>query len=260
MRSAQPARLLGVMGVVLQPLAAVLLSAEPISAIPIHAIPAASASASKPGIPAVRWDESNPGSTFSRSDDGHLHYGLWYQDVGIILTVDSQELEKVHRRHEPFFAVLVEIHYRGQGTLEVSTENISLEFVKHFKVMQNALDADDFAGKIQTDADQLDHETAREIERHPEQKTEKESFARTFQKETAELLEFVSKNSLRPARLASANPQTQGWVFFGIDSKWVSGWKKHEAFIFRMPIDNQMFEFPFELPPKPGDVMLRKRE
>jgi hypothetical protein len=226
----------------------------------VLANPLAAASDNKPKIPAVRWDESNAGSTFSRSDDGHLHYGLWYEDVGISLTVDAQELEKVHRRHELFFAVLVEIHYRGQDELAVGTENISLEFLKHFKVAQTALDPDDFAAKIQSDADELDHQTAREVEKHPERKEEKNAYMRTFQKETAELLEFVSKNSLRPARLEPGNPQTQGWVFFNVDSKWVSGWKKREEFIFRVPLDNKVFEFPFELPPKPGDVMLRKRE
>jgi hypothetical protein len=214
----------------------------------------------KAKIPAAHWDESNPGSTFSRSDDGHLHYGLWSGDVGITLTVDAQELEKVHRRHEPFFAVMVEIHYRGQGVLEVGTENISLEFLKHFKVAQIALDPEEFAAKLQSDADELDHETAREAEKHPERKEAKDAYLRTFQKETAELLEFVTKNSLRPARLAPGNPETQGWVFFRVDNKWISGWKKREALIFRVPIDNKVFEFPFELPPKPGEEMLRKRE
>lgn len=205
--------------------------------------------ADKPTIPSVRWDESAPGCTFSRSDDGHLHYGMWYGDVGIDLSVDSQELEKVHRRHEPFFAVLAEIHYRGQGVFEFGTENISLEFVQHFKVAQTAVDPDDFAAKIQADADELDHETAREVEKHPEQKSAKDAYLRTFQKEAAELLEFVSKNSLRPGKLSPGNPQTQGWVFFSVSNKWISGWKKREEFIFRLPIDNKVFEFPFELPP-----------
>jgi hypothetical protein len=235
-----------------------ILLLSPVSVL--IANPFAAASDNKPKIPAVRWDESNSGCTFSRTDDGHLHYGLWSGDAGITLTVDAQELEKVHRRHEPFFAVLVEIHYRGQGALEVGTENLSLEFVNHFKVAQTALDPDDFAAKVQSDADELDHETAREVEKHPERKNEKDAYVRTFQKETAELLEFVSKNSLRPARLAPGNPETQGWVFFSIDNKWISGWKKHEEFILRVPLGNKVFEFPFELPPKPGDVMLRKRE
>src|SRR5450755_1614268 len=74
----------------------------------------------RPKIPAVRWDEQRPGCTFSRSGDGHYVYGLWYEDVGITLSVDAQELEKVHRRHEPFFGALLDIRYRGPGSLDLS--------------------------------------------------------------------------------------------------------------------------------------------
>ncbi len=108
----------------------------------------------KTKIPAIRWDEERPGCTFSRSDDGRYHYGLWSGDVGVTLSVDAQELEKVHRRHEPFFSVLLDVRYRGPGTLDLATENISLEFVKHFQVVQTSLDPDDFAAKVQNDADE----------------------------------------------------------------------------------------------------------
>jgi hypothetical protein len=211
-------------------------------------------------VPAVRWDEGHPGCTFLRTDDGKYHYGLWAGDVGITMAIDAQELEKVHRRHEPFFGVLVTVRYHGPQALELGLENISLEFVKHFQTVQPALDPDAFAEKIQSDADQLDHETAREVEKHPEKKEQKEAYARAFQKETSELLEFVSKNSLRPAHLGPGNPETSGWLLFSTSSKWIGGWKKQEEFIFRLPLDGKVFEFPFTLPPKPGEVMLRKRE
>lgn len=214
----------------------------------------------KPQISAVRWDEQRPGCTFSRSDDGHYIYGLWYQDVGITLSVDSQELEKVHRRHEPFFGALLSIRYRGQGSLDLSVQNISLEFVKHFKVVQPALDPDAFSQKVQDDADQLDHQAAREGEKHPEKKEALETEVRAFLKDSAELQEFVGKNSLRPTRMGPGNPEVRGWVLFSTESKWISGWKKQEEFILRVPITGTMFEFPFKLPPKPGEVMLRKRE
>jgi hypothetical protein len=214
----------------------------------------------KAKIPAVRWDEERPGCTFSRSDDGRYHYGVWSGDVGITLAVDSQELEKVHRRHEPFFAVLVTVRYRGQGALDLGLENVSLEFVKHFQVMQMALDPDSFAAKVVSDAAELDHEAAREGQKHPEKKEAEESYLRVFQKDSAELLEFVGKNSLRPARLGPGNPEAGGWVLFSTSSKWIGGWKKQEEFILRLPLDGKMFEFPFTLPPKPGDVMLRRRE
>ena len=214
----------------------------------------------KAKIPGVTWDESHPGCTFSRSEDGKYHYGMWYQDVGVTLAVDSQEVEKVHRRHEPFFAVLLDVRYRGQGSLDFATDNISLEFVKHFQVVQTALDPDAFSQKVQYDSDELDRETAHEVEKHPEKKETKEAFLRAFLKDSAELQEFVGKNSLRPTRLGPGNPETSGWVLFSTDSKWIGGWKKQEEFILRVPLEGKMFEFPFKLPPKPGEVMLRKRQ
>lgn len=211
-------------------------------------------------LPAVRWSEETPGCTFSLGDDGKFHYGLWSGDVAITLAIDSQELEKVHRRHEPFFSVMLDVRYRGQSALDLATENISLEFVKHFHVVQTSLDPDTFVQKVQDDADAVDHEAAREVQKHPEKKLEQETYVRAFQKDSAELLEFVSKNSLRPARLGTGNPEVSGWVFFGVDAKWVGGWKKQEDFILRVPLDGKIFEFPFTLPPKPGEVMLRKRD
>ena len=214
----------------------------------------------KPTIPAVRWDEQTPGCTFSRGDDGKFHYGLWSGDVGITLSLDSQELEKVNRRHERFFGVLLNIRYRGQAALDVTTDNIALEFLSHFKVVQTSLDPDDFARKVQDDADEVDHATAREVEKHPETKQAKETYVRAFQKDTAELLEFVSKNSLRPARLDPENQEVSGWVLFGVNSKWIGKWKKQEEFILRVPLDGKIFEFPFSLPPKPSDIRLRRRD
>lgn len=211
-------------------------------------------------IPAVRWHEGNPGCTFSRGDDGKYRYGLWSDDVGLVLAVDSQELEKVHRRHQPFFAVHLTVRYRGQGALDVPVDNISLQFMKHFQVMQIALDPDDFSAKIQNDADILNDQVAREVEKHPEQKDEKEAYVRAFLKDSAELQEFVGKNSLRPTRLSPGNTETSGWVLFSAKSKWISGWKKQEEFILRVPLAGKVFEFPFLLPPKPGETILRKRE
>jgi len=213
----------------------------------------------KTKIPAVRWDEQTPGCTFSRGEDGKFRYGLWWRDIGITVAIDAQELEKVHRRHEPFFAVLLSVRYRGQAPLDLGVQNISLEFVKHFQVVQTALDPDSFSEKVQNDADALNHQMAREMEKSPEKREEKEAYLRAFLKDSAELQEFVGKNSLRPTRLDPGNPETSGWVLFSTKSKWIAGWKKQEEFILRLPLNGRMFEFPFKLPPKPGEVILRKR-
>ena len=214
----------------------------------------------KAKIPAVRWDETHPGCTFSRGDDGKYRYGLWSGDMVVTLAVDAQELEKVHRRHEPFFAVLLTIRYRGQGSVDVSTNNISLEFLKHFRVIQTSLDPDDFSAKVQRDSDALNDQIAHEVEKHPEQKEQKEAYMRAFLKDSTELTEFVGNNSLRTTTLTPGNPETSGWVLFSTESKWINGWKKQEEFVLRIPLEGKMFEFPFKLPPKPGEVILRKRD
>lgn len=214
----------------------------------------------KSKVPTVQWDEQTTGCTFSRTDDGRYQYGMWSGDIGIILLVDSQELEKVHHRLEPFFSIALTIRYRGENTVDFDPGHISLEFVKHFHTVQTSLDPDDLSKKIQADSDTLDFETQREIKKHPEKKQEKESFVRTFQKESSELQEFITKNSLRPAKLSMGNTQVSGWVVFGVSSKWIGGWKKPEDFVLRVPIQGKVFEFPFSLPPKHQEPLLRKRE
>jgi len=218
------------------------------------------ASRKKDKTPAVRWDEQHPGCTFSRGDDGKFRYGLWHDNASVTAAIDAQELEKVHRRHEPFFGVLVTVRYRGQGSIDFTVDHITLEFAKHFHVLQPALDPDGFSARVQNDADTLNDQTAREVEKHPEQKEQKEAFVRAFLKDAAELEEFVGKNSLRPTKLGPGNEEVSGWVLFSTKSKWISKWKKQEEFILRVPVNGIVYEFPFKLPPKPGETLLRKRE
>lgn len=213
----------------------------------------------RPQVPAVRWEEERPGCTFSRGDDGRYHYGMWNGDLGINVAVDSQELEKVHRRHERFFAVLLNVRYKGQRSLDLGPGSISLEFVKHFHAVQTALDPDGFSQKVQNDADELNRQTAQEVKKHPGQKEKKEAYVRAFLKDSAELQEFVGKNSLRPTALSPSNPETTGWVLFSTSSKWIGGWKKPEELILRVPLDGKIFEFPFKLPVTTGEVILRRR-
>jgi hypothetical protein len=214
----------------------------------------------KKSIPAVRWGEQSPGCTFSRGTDGKIRYGLWSGDVGITLAVDAQELEKVHRRQERFFAVLLDVRYRGQQTLNVKVDKMSLEFVDHFQVEPTAMDPDGFSQKVQNDADALNDQVAREMKKNPEKSAAKEAYLRAYLKDSAELQEFVGKNSMRSAQLDAANPEMSGWVLFSTKSKWLGAWKKQEEFIVRVPLAGTVYEFPFKLPPQPGEVLLRKRE
>lgn len=207
----------------------------------------------------MRWDERAPGCTFSQDTDGKLRYGLWSSDIGIVLAVDTQELEKVHRRPEPFFAVLLNVRYRGQKEINLNPDKVTLEFVKHFRVTQWALDPDQFSQKIQDDADGLNDEIAREVKKNPEKKDEKETLLRAYLKDSAELQEFIGKNSLRATQLDPTNAQASGWLFFSTKSKWIGGWNKQEQLVLRVPISGQIFEFPFTLPPQPGKGLLRKR-
>jgi hypothetical protein len=209
--------------------------------------------------PTLRWAEGQPGCTFSRDDDGKYRYALWTPDYGVILAVDSQELEKVHHRVELFFGVQMTVRYRGKGALAVSPGAASLEFVRHFKVVQASLDPESFAQKTQDDADDLEHETQREIEKNPGKKEEREQFLQIYQKEVAEFLEFLSKHTLMAGSVDPSNPEMSGWVLFSTHSKWIGNWKKPEEFVLRLPLDNRIVEFPFALPPAQGDLILRKR-
>lgn len=214
----------------------------------------------KPGPATVRWSESQPGCTFSTTDDGKYHYGLWSGDVGVILAVDAREVQIIRHRIEPIFGVLLSIRYRGSGGVDESPDAIRLQFLKHFKVVRTSIDPDDYSQKIQADADALDDESRRLVEKHPEQKQAREARLQDYQKSVSELIEFLGKNSLRAAHLDRGNPEASGWVFFNTDNKWLGGWKAQEDFILRVPLDGKIFEFPFKLPPKPGELLLRKRD
>src|ERR1700680_3051231 len=167
----------------------------------------------KGGPLTVRWSEQQPGCTFSRGDDGKYRYGLWSKDVGIILAVDAREVQIIRHRIEPIFGVLLTIRYRGAASLDASPEGITLQFMKHFKIVQTALDPDGYTQKIQADADALDDETRREVVKHPEQKQLREARLQDYQKSINELIEFLSRNSLRTAHLDRATPEVSGWVF-----------------------------------------------
>src|SRR5580704_19168661 len=128
-----------------------------------------------PSSAALGWEEGRPGCTFSRDDDGKYRYGYWTDDFGIILAVDSQELEKVRRRAQPLFTLLLTIRYRGKDSLDVATGKIELEFVKHYHDVHSPLDPDNLASKQQHDTDALAEEIERELRKHPGKTVEKEA-------------------------------------------------------------------------------------
>jgi hypothetical protein len=209
--------------------------------------------------PAVRWSEQQPGCTFSRGDDGKYRYGLWSDGAGVVLAVDAREVQLMRHRLDPVFAVLLEIHYRGAASLDTGADPVTLQFMKHFKVIQNSLDPDAYVQKIQADADALDDETRREVAKHPEKKQARETRLQDYQKSVSELIEFLGRNSLRPAHLDRANQVVSGWVFFDTKSKWLGGWKAQEEFVLRVPLAGKVFEFPFKLPPEKNEFLLQKR-
>ncbi len=208
----------------------------------------------------VRWSEQQPGCTFSRGDAGKYSYGLWSGDVGVILAVDAREVQLIRHRIEPIFGVLITIRYRGAASLDPNGDGITLQFMKHFKVVQTSLDPDDYTQKIQADADALDDETRRQVAKHPEKKQALEARLQDYQKSVSELIEFLGRNSLRPAHLDRAHPEASGWVFFDTKNKWLGGWKAQEEFVLRLPLDGKVYEFPFKLPPEKGELLLQKRQ
>ena len=94
----------------------------------------------------------------------------------------------------------------------------------------------------------------------PQEKQAREARLQDYQKSVTELIEFLNNNSLRATHLDRANPEVTGWVFFNTENKWLGKWKEQEEFVLRLPLDGKLFEFPFKLPPKEGELLLRKRE
>ena len=207
----------------------------------------------------VRWGEDQPGCTFSADDDGKYRYGLWTNDFGIVLAVDSQELQKASRRLEPIFALQLTLHYRGQESLAVTTADISLEFTQHYRDVHKSLDPDNLSAKLKHDADALSERAAEDIRKHPEKQHEQETSLKARQQDIVEMIEFLKQSSLRPITLDARSPEASGWVLFNAKSKWIANWKKQEELILRVPINNQVIEFPFALPPSEGDLILRRR-
>ena len=212
-----------------------------------------------PILSILRWEEGRPGCTFSRDDDGRYRYGLWTDDFGIVVAVDSQELEKTRRRRHPIFALHLTVRYRGQDWLEVTPGNIILEFVKHSHDIQGSLDPDTLAAQERSENDTWASEAERQVHSHPEKKAEKEAAIATRQIDVADMIAFLSTSTMRAARLDSSHPEITGWVLFNAKSRWIGELLSQEEFVLRIPFSGKVVEFPFTLPPSKGDLILRRR-
>lgn len=210
-------------------------------------------------IPTLRWSEDQKGCTFERGEDGKYRYGLWTDDVGVIIAVDSQELQMTRRRLEPMFGVSITVRYRGQANTYVNTNTITLEFVDHQQVVRPSLDPDNLASVLQNDAETLEDEAQREGRKHPEKLQAKQQQIEEYQKQVTYLQNFLNTRSLRSGTLDPVTPETSGWVFFSTRNKWIGDWKKQERLLLRIPMPGQVLEFPITLPPSEGELLLRKR-
>ncbi|HEX6804928.1 MAG TPA: hypothetical protein VF133_14710 [Terriglobales bacterium] len=212
-------------------------------------------------VPALRWTAGAPNCSVRAANDGHTYYDLAGSDFDITLAVDRQELEKIPHRAKPMIGVALTFHFRGTGQFEVQQKRFTLEFVKHFQVVQSSLDPDDMIKGLQENIDDLTDEVERhQIKKHPEQKQAKETELQARLKDYTELMDFISTRALRPGTmLDAANSSARGWVFFSIKNKWIGPWRKPEQFMLRMPVESLVVEFPFELPPKYGNIELLHR-
>ena len=208
----------------------------------------------------MRWTPNAPNCTLRQGNDGRTYYGISSPEFEVILAVDRQELEKIPHRATPMLGVLITLHYKGMGQLEVQQGRFALEFVKHFQVVKTSLDPDDMLQHLQQNVDDLTDEVERhEVRRHPERKEQQETELQARLKDYTEMMDFISTQALRPAVLNAANSSASGWVFFGIKNRWIGPWRKPEQFILRLPVENLIVEFPFSLPPPTGGVELRRR-
>lgn len=214
----------------------------------------------KSPVPTLRWTADTANCTFRESDDGRTYYGVAHGDFDVMLAVDRQELEKIPHRARPMFGVFVSFQYKGQKQFDVQQNRFSLEFTKHFQVVQTSLDPDDTLKKLQENVDDLTDEVERhQVKKHPEQKEKLETDLQARLKDYTEMMDFISTRALRPMTLDGSNSSASGWVFFSIKNKFIGPWRRPEQFVLRLPVEDLVVEFPFSLPPEPGKVILRHR-
>jgi hypothetical protein len=214
----------------------------------------------KPSVPTLRWTAGTANCSFREGDDGRTYYGLTSGDFEVMLAVDRQELEKIPHRARPMLGVFLTLQYKGHEQFEVQQNRFTLEFMKHFQVVQTSLDPDDLLKTLQENVDDLTDEVERhQVKKHPEQKEKKETELQARLKDYTEMMDFISTRALRSTTLDGSNSSASGWVFFSVKNKFIGPWRRPEHFVLRLPVENLVVEFPFPLPPEPGKVILRHR-
>jgi hypothetical protein len=210
-------------------------------------------------LPAVRWTAGAPGCTFDRGDDGRYRWTMIGKDLAVSLLVDSQELTKSKRRFYHLLGAYVSVTYTGHDKVEFPAD-VRIDFLRHHEVVEGYMDPTELSNKLQNDLDTLVFETERRIKKDPKVAEEKTAHLREYQKDASEFIEFLSTQSLEPVTqtLNPGNPESHGWVFFATSNRWIGPWKEREDFIVSVWMNDKVWEFPFSLPPTPGDLILRK--
>jgi hypothetical protein len=226
----------------------------------VFALSATALAANPQPAASLRWADGAPGCTVRRSEDGRTYYGLSSRDFELTLAVDNQELEKIRHRTLPMLGVLVSFTYKGTEPLAFLPSQSSLEFSKHFQVVQKALDPASTLQQLQQNMDELtDDITHHQLRKHPELKDAKETELQQRLKDYTEMMDFLSTNTLRDSGLDASKASTSGWIFFSTQNRWIGPWRRPEQFVFRIPVGKALVEIPFELPPRGGKIELRPR-
>jgi hypothetical protein len=213
----------------------------------------------KKELPSVRWTAGAPCCTFERRDDGKYLWTMTGRDLTVTLLMDAQELAQSRHRFYQLLGAYLSVTYTGKEKFEFPA-SVRIEFVRHHEVVEGYEDPAELANKLQNDVDTKVFDTERKIKKNPKIADEKTRRLRQYQKEAAEFIEFLSTQTL-PADtvvLTPGNPETQGWVLFKTSNKWIGPWKEREDFILNVRMKDDIWQFPFSLPPADGDLILRK--
>lgn len=207
----------------------------------------------------MRWTADAPGCTFERGDDGKYRWTMTGHDLTVTLLVDSQELGKSRHRFYHLLGMYVSVAYSGQNKFEFPAD-VRIEFVGHHHVLEAYSDPTELSTKLQNDIDTKVSQSAHQIKKNPKLANQKTARAREYEKEAAEFIEFLSTQTLDPtgATLNPGNPEDHGWVMFATSNKWIGPLKNHEDFVVSVWMKDRIWQFPFSLPPSPGDLILRK--